>query len=85
MVKYIFEVEKMMCHNCEKHVVDSVKKVFPTAKVVASHTDKKVEVTLKAEVDEKIIISTIEDRGRLVKGFNKQQSKRKSIFSLLKK
>ena len=25
MVKYKFSVEGMMCHNCEKHAVESVK------------------------------------------------------------
>ncbi len=84
MFKYTFEVEGMMCCNCEKHAVDSVKRVVD-GKVTASHTDKKVEVITKKEIDEKIVISAIEDRGYTVKGYNKEEIKSKGLFSFLKK
>ena len=47
MIKYNFEVTGMMCCNCEKHVVEEVKKLFPKAKAVASHDEKSLKVTAK--------------------------------------
>lgn len=85
MIKYIFEVEGMMCKNCEKHAVDGVKKAFPNAKITASHLDKKVEIIEKFEIDEKTVISIIEDIGYTIKGVNKEEIKSKGLFSFLKK
>ena len=84
MVKYIFNVEGMMCCNCEKHAVESVKKAVKGAKVTASHQDKKVEVTADY-IDENAVILAIEERGYAVKGVIKQEVEKKGLFSFLKK
>ena len=84
MIKYIFDVDGMMCGNCEKHVIESVKKAVSGAKVTASHKDKKVEVTASV-VDEKLVISAIEDRGYTVKGVKKHEVEKKGLLSFLKK
>ncbi len=84
MIKYIFDVDGMMCGNCEKHVIESVKKVVSGAKVTASHTDNKVEV-IGATVDEKAAISAIEDRGYTVKGVKKEEVEKRGLFSFFKK
>lgn len=85
MIKYVFIVEGMMCCNCEKHAVDSVKKVLPQAKITASHQDKKVEVILNSEIDESLVTSAIESRGYTVKGVSKEEVKKKGLFSFFKK
>ena len=84
MVKYIFSVEGMMCCNCEKHAVESVKNAVKGAKVIASHQDKTVEVTADY-IDENAVILAIEDRGYTVKGVIKQEVEKKGLFSFLKR
>ena len=84
MVKYIFSVEGMMCPNCEKHAVESVKNAVKGAKVTASHQDKIVEVTADY-IDENAVILAIEDRGYTVKGVIKQEVEKKGLFSFLKR
>lgn len=85
MIKYVFEVEGMMCSNCEKHAVESVKKAIPQAKISASHADKKVEVISSVEIDENLVTSAIESRGYTVKGVVKEEVKKKGLFSFFKK
>lgn len=85
MIKYIFEVEGMMCSNCEKHAVESVKKAISQAKITASHQDKKVEVISNNEIDESLVVSAIEGRGYTVKGVKKEEVKKKGLFSFFKK
>lgn len=85
MVKYLFEVEGMMCKNCEKHVVESIKKAFPSAKVTASYVDKKVEVATKKKIDENLVVTAIQDRGYDVKSVKQEEVKNEGIFSFLKK
>ena len=84
MFKYIFSVEGMMCPNCEKHAIESVKNAVKGAKVTASHQDKKVEVTADY-IDESAVISAIESRGYAVKGVTKQEVEKKGLLSFLKK
>ena len=85
MIKYIFTVEGMMCCNCEKHAVDSVKSVLPSAKVKASFKEQTVEVITKRDYDENIVISAINDRGYTVKGYSKEEIENRGLFSFLKK
>lgn len=63
MIKYVFQVNGMMCCNCEKHAIEEVKKLFPKAKAVASHEEKTVVVTSKVEIDAKMIETALTERG----------------------
>ena len=85
MNKYIFTVEGMMCCNCEKHAVDSVKKLYPNAKVTASHKDGVVEVLSKDKIDENLVTAAITDRGYAVKGVAIEKAEKKGLFSFLKR
>ena len=75
----------MMCGNCEKHAVESVKKAVSTKSVVASHVEKKVEVTVNSPVDVSVIKDAIEDRGYTVTDVKEEKVEKKGLFSFLKK
>lgn len=79
MIKYIFEVTGMMCHNCEKHAVEEVKKIFPKAKAVASHTEKSLTVTVKDEIEVSLIENAVTERGYKATFLNKEIIK-KGLF-----
>ncbi len=68
MFEYVLKVEGMMCGNCEKHAVESVKKAVSVKKVTASHVDKTVIITAKKEIDVEKVKTAIEDRGYTVLG-----------------
>ncbi len=56
-------VEGMHCMHCAKKVEDALEKIkeVKSAKVILE--EKKVEVTLKSEVDDKILKDAIEELG----------------------
>lgn len=84
MVKYVFNVDGMMCGNCEKHAVTAVKSVYKNAKVTASHTDKIVEVTA-SEVDVEAVIKAIAECGYTVTSHQAIEVSKKGLFSIFKK
>lgn len=80
MIKYVFSVEGMICCNCEKHAVESVKKVISAKSVVASHVQKTVEVTAKKAIDKGAVKQAIEDRGYTVTGVTEEEIVKKGLF-----
>ena len=67
MEKLVFNVEGMMCTGCENRVQNALKTIDGVDEVVASHESGTVTVTVKADVDEKVIKEKIEDIGYEVK------------------
>ncbi len=59
----IFKVDGMMCPHCEAHVTEKVMELPGVSKVVASHTEKTVVVTLTDDVADSLIIETIQAQG----------------------
>ncbi|MBE5744093.1 MAG: heavy-metal-associated domain-containing protein [Clostridiales bacterium] len=80
MIKYVFEVTGMMCCNCEKHVVEEIKKLYKFDKVVASHVEKTVTVTAKKEIDVQAVENAIKNRGYNVLSVKKEEFVKKGLF-----
>ena len=53
----------MHCVNCSKSVTDALSKIDGIAKAKADHEKCTATVTMKTEVDDKILIETIEKLG----------------------
>lgn len=70
MTKTVVNVEGMMCPMCEKHVREALEKTFAAegATAVASHVEKKVELTTTAPVDYDRIAAVITEAGYTPKG-----------------
>ena len=62
----IFSVDGMMCPHCEAHVKAAVEAIDGVESAVASHKEKKVTVTLTADVSESVIKEAITKAGYTV-------------------
>ena len=60
-------VEGMVCEGCENRIQKALKTLEEVKEVSASHTTGVVSITLEKDIDEKILIETIEDIGYDVK------------------
>ena len=62
-MKKIINVTGMHCVNCSKSVADALCKIDGVTKAKADHEKCIATVTMKGEVDDKILIETIENLG----------------------
>lgn len=62
-MKKIISITGMHCVNCSKSVADALSKIDGIAKAKADHEKCTATVTMKTEVDDKILIETIEKLG----------------------
>ena len=56
-----------MCGGCENRIQNALKTIEGVEKVVASHTEGTVEVTVREDIEENTIKEKIEDIGYSVK------------------
>lgn len=82
MDKVTVKIDGMMCGMCEAHINDTIRKVYPTAKNVAS-SRKKGETTflLDGEADEAKLKAAIDDTGYEYKSMQSEPYKKKGLFS----
>ncbi len=59
----VIQVSGMMCHNCERHAVNAVKAVYPTAEVSADFEKGTVSVTAADDTDLEKIKAAIREEG----------------------
>ncbi len=62
----IMSVDGMHCMHCAKKVEDSLKQLKEVKSVKVNLEEKKVEIILKSEIDDKILKDTIENLGYTV-------------------
>lgn len=67
MKEVIVMVQGMMCEGCETRIQNALKVQKEVQEVKADHTTGKVMVTLREDIDEKIIREKIENLGFEVK------------------
>lgn len=63
MKEITLKVNGMVCGGCEKRVENALKLIEQVTKVVASHENNQVNITLNGEVQEDEIVEKIEDLG----------------------
>ena len=63
MKEIILNVDGMMCSGCENRVQNALKTVKGVKEVKASHEEKKVQITLKQDIDEQVLKDKIVDLG----------------------
>ena len=68
-MKTVFSVEGMMCHNCEKHVNEAIKKAFKVKSVDSDHKKNETVVISKEELNAEAVKAVIEEQGYKVTGF----------------
>ncbi len=62
-VKKIIDVTGMHCGHCEKAVEDAIKVIDGVSKVKADREKNTVTVTMKKDIDEKLLIEAVENEG----------------------
>ncbi len=62
-VTKVLKVKGMMCPHCEARVKAELEKLDGVAEAVADHKSESVKVTLSSEVDDALLVSTIESAG----------------------
>ena len=62
-VKKIIDVTGMHCGHCEKAVEDAIKAIDGVSKVKADREKNTVTVTMKKDIDEKLLIEAVENEG----------------------
>ena len=82
MIKTTVNIDGMMCGMCEAHINDTIRKVYPSAKKVAS-SRKKGESTflLDVEADETKLKAAIDETGYKYKSM--QSASFSYIFSCI--
>ena len=63
MKEVILKVDGMMCSGCENRVQNALKTIKGVKEVKASHEEKKVQITLKQDIDEQILKDKIVELG----------------------
>jgi copper chaperone CopZ len=63
IMKKIIEVTGMHCTHCSKSVADALGKIDGVTKAKADHEKCTATVTMKSDIDDKILIETIENLG----------------------
>ena len=63
MIKTVVHVEGMMCHNCEKHVNEAVKKNFKVKSVESSFERQETVILSKAALDPDALKTVIGEEG----------------------
>ena len=81
MNKVTIKIDGMMCGMCEAHINDTIRKVCPKAKKVAS-SHKKSETTflLDGEPDEKMLKAAIAETGYEFKEIKTEPYEKKGFF-----
>lgn len=62
-VKKIIDVTGMHCGHCEKAVEDAIRAIDGVTKVKADREKNSVTVTMKKDIDEKLLIDAVENEG----------------------
>lgn len=66
MIKYVFNVDGMMCNMCEKHVNGAVRSIDGVEEVISSHESGTTTVTCSKPIDTEAVKSAILDAGYTV-------------------
>ena len=62
-MKKIIDVTGMLCGHCDKAVEDAIKAIDGVTKVKADREKNTVTVTMKKDIDEKLLIEAVENEG----------------------
>ncbi len=66
IMEKIIKVEGMMCPHCEAHVKKALEAIDGVIEVTASHTEKRVKVTMEKDIDISVLKAEIEKQGYTV-------------------
>ena len=81
MNKITIKIDGMMCGMCEAHINDTIRKVYPNAKKVASsHSKGETTFLLDGEPDEEELQAAISQTGYEFNGIKTEPFVKKSLF-----
>ncbi len=80
MIKTIVRSEGMMCHMCESHVNNAVKKNFKVKSVESSHESGETEIISVDVPDEAKLREVIEAEGYKVLSVSNENVEKKGFF-----
>lgn len=84
MKKTTVEVEGMRCGMCEAHVVDVIRKSFPTKKITCSHVKKQAVILSETSLDADQLRKAIADCGYGVGKIEEEEYVKKGLFGLFR-
>ena len=84
MIKTTLRIEGMRCGMCESHMNDAIRKNFEVKKVTSSHAKNETVILSEEELNEDEIKSVVGETGYDLKGINKEEYKKKGLFSFFK-
>ena len=77
MYKYTVNIDGMMCGMCEAHMNDAIRKAFDVTKVRSNHKKGLSEIVSGEEITEEAMKEVVESVGYDMKGFSKENYKKK--------
>ena len=81
MNKVTVSIDGMMCGMCEAHINDTIRKVYPKAKKLASsHRKGESSFIIDGEPDENRLKAAIAETGYEFKGIKTEPYKKKGLF-----
>ena len=84
MIKTTLKIEGMQCGMCESHMNDAIRKNFEVKKVTSSHSKNETVILSEEELNEDAIKAVVGETGYDLKGINKEEYKKKGLFSFFK-
>lgn len=85
MIQITIDVDGMMCGMCESHINDIIRKSFQIKKVTSSHAKGTTVIITENDIPDDLLRKSISDTGYTVKSIEREEYKKKGLFSLFKK
>ncbi len=85
MNKITLEVHGMMCAHCEAHMAKTLQAKFPAAQVTACSAKNQVVILFGEDIAEPVLQDLVKQAGYTLVSVNKEEQKKKGLFSLFNK
>ena len=81
MIKYILNIDGMMCGMCESHIADTIRKALPNAKKVsASRSKKEATFIIEGNINEESLKQAVDQTGYTCLDIKSEPYQKKGLF-----
>ncbi len=85
MLKITLQVKGMMCAHCEAHMTKTIQAKFPSAQVTASSAKNQVVILTGQDIAEPLLQDLVKQAGYEFISAQKEEAKKKGLFSIFNK
>ncbi len=85
MFKFTLSIEGMMCAHCEARMTKTALDAFPSAQVTSNHTKKQTVIISEQDISQTEIEDLVKKAGYTLLSVEKEEVKKKSLFSVFKR